>query len=95
MTSYFFSFGEYKLIKDSYDCDFTTWQSVSALKTCLILSARWQMETSEGSHLLGVFKPLFDTGSIFGQCKLLPPVYVYDIDNFQLNIRRCTLEKKW
>jgi len=27
-----YSFGEYILIKDSYDNDFTTWQSVSGLK---------------------------------------------------------------
>ena len=36
---------------------------------------------------LGLLKPLFYKGPSFGQCKLYPPVYVDDFENFQLNIR--------
>ena len=72
-----------KLIKDSYNYNFTTWQT--GLKNVFDTSSMlanwnfWMMSP------LGLFKPLFNTGSILGQWKLLPYVYVYKLENVQLN----------
>ena len=62
------------LTKDSYDYDFTTWQSVSGLKNIFDTFSMLANVNFWTQSPLGLFKPLFNAGSIFGQCKLLPYV---------------------
>ena len=59
-----------KLIKDSFEHDFITWQSLSSLKNFWILPARWQLETSERSQLLDFLRHFLLTRTIYGQCKM-------------------------
>ena len=59
-----------KLIKDSFEHDFITWQSLSSLKNFWILPARWQLETSERSQLLDFLRHFLHTRTIYGQCKM-------------------------
>ena len=66
------SFGEYKLIKVSFDYDFITWQSKSSLKNVWDTSSTLEIRNLWTKQTLELFKPFFVKDPM--QCKLLLPV---------------------
>ena len=82
------SFNKYKIIKYSFNFDIITLKSVSSLKNVFDTSSTLAaaIENFWRKPTFGLLKPVCYKRSIYGQCKLLPYVYVYGFEHFSLNI---------